>query len=143
MQPIIALDKPTDATAAYFAQDRFAHWERRTYGEGDLGRVRNRLLPETDGRYIAFLDADDIWFPGKLKAQINYMEAHPDVGVIFGGFIKWTADATGKFPPASTLSTDCTSVVLTATAGGPSVIAPAPSAERRPASSSRKVPNSS
>ena len=69
--------------------------------------ARNTGMREARGRYIAFLDADDIWFPGKLKAQIRYLEAHPDVGVIFGGFIKWTADAEGKFPPASTLSQDC------------------------------------
>ena len=29
--------------------------------EGDLGRVRNALLPDTDGAFIAFLDADDLF----------------------------------------------------------------------------------
>ena len=52
------LDAATEATTAYFSQPRFDHWERRTFHEGDLGRVRNRLLPETAGRFIAFLDAD-------------------------------------------------------------------------------------
>lgn len=69
--------------------------------------ARNTGMRLSSGRYIAFLDADDIWFPGKLQAQIRYMEAHPDVGVIFGGFLKWTTDDTGTFPPAETLSSNC------------------------------------
>lgn len=72
--------------------------------------ARNTGMRQSSGRYIAFLDADDIWFPGKLTAQIRYMERHPDVGVIFGGFIKWSADESGRFPPASTLSQDCSAL---------------------------------
>ncbi|MDE2598525.1 MAG: glycosyltransferase [Rhodocyclaceae bacterium] len=69
--------------------------------------ARNTGMRQSGGRYIAFLDADDIWFPGKLAAQIRYLERHPDVGVIFGGFLKWTSDDSGHFPPASALSSDC------------------------------------
>jgi glycosyltransferase involved in cell wall biosynthesis len=78
----------------------------RLEGRG-VSFARNTGMRHSNGRYIAFLDADDIWFPGKLKAQIRYMEKHPDVGVIFGGFAKWSADASGRFPPASDFSRDC------------------------------------
>src|SRR4029079_18513397 len=61
VQTVIGLDRATDATTAYFFQSRFDHWERWEYDEGDLGRVRNALLPRTDGRLIAFLDADDLF----------------------------------------------------------------------------------
>ena len=36
--------------------------------------ARNRALREAKGRWIAFLDSDDIWLPEKIKHQISYME---------------------------------------------------------------------
>ncbi|MDX9964216.1 glycosyltransferase family A protein [Desulfobacter postgatei] len=46
--------------------------------------ARNRGIEVATGKYIAFLDADDIWFPDKISEQVNLMEAYPDVGMVFG-----------------------------------------------------------
>lgn len=35
--------------------------------------ARNRALEVSAGRYVAFLDSDDMWVPNKLDVQINYM----------------------------------------------------------------------
>lgn len=44
--------------------------------------TRNNGIEAARGDLIAFLDADDVWHPGKLRAQMSYLEAHPDVALL-------------------------------------------------------------
>ena len=44
---------------------------RKNYGAGES---RNIAIRESNSKYIAFLDSDDIWSKNKLKTQVNYME---------------------------------------------------------------------
>lgn len=41
------------------------------------------LINEARGFYIAHLDGDDFWLPGKLAAQLEYMQAHPDCPAVY------------------------------------------------------------
>ena len=40
------------------------------------GFARNAALDKATGKYIAYLDADDLWFPSKLEKQIQFLNAN-------------------------------------------------------------------
>ncbi len=50
---------------------------------GKQGRARNKAIRESEGYYLAFLDADDIWLPHKLTHQVNLMKEHQS-DLVFG-----------------------------------------------------------
>ena len=43
---------------------------------------RNLAIESTRGRFVALLDADDVWYPRKLELQVAHLDAHPDVGLV-------------------------------------------------------------
>ena len=61
--------------------------------------ARNTGIKASSGEFIAFLDSDDLWFPGKLSLQVEYMEAHPDIGLVYHDWMVWELDDNGTFAP--------------------------------------------
>ena len=55
-------------------------------GQTNMGVVhaRNTLLYESKSPFIAWLDADDVMLPGRLQAQFEYLQNHPDVDLLGG-----------------------------------------------------------
>lgn len=43
----------------------------------------NSAYPELKGEYIAVHHSDDVWEPGKLEKQVDYLDAHPDRAAVF------------------------------------------------------------
>jgi glycosyltransferase involved in cell wall biosynthesis len=53
---------------------------------GGISSARNYCLKKASGEYIAWCDSDDYWLPGKLRAQMEYFEEHPDCEIVFTGY---------------------------------------------------------
>lgn len=50
-----------------------------------LTKSLNEGLSYAHGAYIARLDAGDIAFPSRIEEQVNFLEQHPDVGIVGAG----------------------------------------------------------
>ncbi|MBE7145201.1 glycosyltransferase family 2 protein [Bacillus paranthracis] len=59
--------------------------------------ARNTGISMASGRYIAFLDSDDLWVPRKLEKQLNFMKEN-NVAFSFTGYeiITESGEKTGK-----------------------------------------------
>lgn len=62
----------TEAVVADFLDDRIIFLKNDINSGAAVSR--NRALSEAKGRWIAFLDSDDLWLPEKLEKQIAFMK---------------------------------------------------------------------
>lgn len=46
--------------------------------------ARNAGLAVALGAFVAFNDADDVWLPGRLARQLQYLQEHPDCDIVQG-----------------------------------------------------------
>jgi glycosyltransferase involved in cell wall biosynthesis len=103
----------TDATVAiaqaWAGGDPRFKWFRQSDRATCTPRVsaaRNEAVDASTGELLAFLDADDIWFPEKLARQVELFRQHPAVGLTFTNYYYWDGVrdldlryGPGNFPP--------------------------------------------
>src|ERR1035437_91690 len=86
-------DKSKDIICSYASNDNRINF--REMPKCGLAAARNAACFLARGRYIAIQDADDISLPHRLMAEGDFMEKHPEVGLV-GSAIQ-RIDSDGKF----------------------------------------------
>lgn len=66
-------DDSADIVASIAAEDPRVRLFRQESNQG-AAAARNRSLDNARGRFVAYLDADDVWAPEKLERQVAFME---------------------------------------------------------------------
>ncbi|MBK6798516.1 MAG: glycosyltransferase [Acidobacteria bacterium] len=54
-----------------------------TKPNGGPASARNLAIRNSSGRFIAFLDCDDLWVENKLEQQVAFFKSHPEMGLVF------------------------------------------------------------
>lgn len=67
-------DSSATIVKEYVARDERVHYFRMGKASGSPAFPRNLGIQQASGRFIAFLDCDDVWLPGKLEEQVGLME---------------------------------------------------------------------
>lgn len=98
MRVVVGDDGSTDGTSDIIQAlaagygPRLVHLRR----ERNLGPFGNMLdlLARADGEFIARVDGDDYWRPGKLARQLAYLQRHPDCSAVYTNAL--TVDEGGR-----------------------------------------------
>lgn len=99
---LLIVDGPQDPTIEVIQKFMEEHPQARIrllVQEKNQGAAlaRNRGVQEANGRYIAYLDADDLWVPQKLERELQFMQ-QKSAAFVFAGyeFADENAKGTGK-----------------------------------------------
>jgi glycosyltransferase involved in cell wall biosynthesis len=68
---------------------RIHYLEHSEHQNRGMSASRNLGLNHARGEYIAFLDADDVWFPTALEDQAALLEANPEAAFVYGPIQYW------------------------------------------------------
>ena len=82
LELIVVNDGSKDATAKELAS--FPNIQVINLAENHgVSYARNKGLERARGSLICFLDSDDLWEEGKLKAQVQWMQLHPECMAVY------------------------------------------------------------
>ena len=78
-------DGSTDSTQQLLEplQDKIRYFKQNNQG---VAAARNHGLAQAKGSLVAFLDADDYFFPGKLAKQAAIFAQQPEIGMVHSGW---------------------------------------------------------
>lgn len=81
---------------------RLAWW----VSEKDRGQTDaiNKGFARASGQVLAWLNSDDTYQPGALREALDYLDMHPEVGLVYGdaNYIDENGRVIGRFPAAQT-----------------------------------------
>jgi len=70
-------------------QSRIRYLEHADHRNLGMSASRNLGVGHARGKYVAFLDADDVWFPNALEEQVEVLERWSEAAMVYGPLQWW------------------------------------------------------
>jgi len=86
---VIVLDDGSTDNSAEVAKRYLQSLKYFYQPNGGLASALNYGISKSEGEYISFLDADDLWRPDKLNLQIKTFDTYPTIDMVFGHMIQF------------------------------------------------------
>jgi glycosyltransferase involved in cell wall biosynthesis len=87
MEIVIADDASSDGAQEIIRQyqEKYPHKIKAKLSQKNQGTTKNANWAHFNckGKYITFLAGDDLCLPGKIRKQVEYMEAHPECSISY------------------------------------------------------------
>ena len=96
---IIIEDGSTDQTVAQIKTITDERIKLFCYENGGVAMARNRGISLAKGKFITFLDCDDLWTPDKLADQLLALQNNPDAGVAYSWVTDFKSNDPKSFKP--------------------------------------------
>lgn len=99
---IIVVDDGSSDGSVALVRSRFPEVRLEQQANAGVAAARNKGLALARGAWVAFVDADDIWLPGKLAAQLAQMQALPGCRMSYTAWQVWPS--AEPLPDSATLA---------------------------------------
>lgn len=91
---IVVDDGSTDNTANIVSS--FPDVQYHFQSNQGVAVARNTGIGLARGKYIAFLDSDDVWVPGRFSCSLDVLESKPEVQYVLGQLIMFLEEGCSK-----------------------------------------------
>jgi glycosyltransferase involved in cell wall biosynthesis len=95
---IIVVDDGSRDGSVQLVREQFPTVRLVQQANQGVAAARNNGLLEASGEWVAFVDADDIWLPGKLAAQFAQLATAPDCRMSYTAWQVWPSDSPQPEP---------------------------------------------
>ncbi len=89
-----SVDGTHDALIPYMKDIRYHYKEN-----GGIASAKNAGINLSSAEFIAFLDHDDLWVSDKLRIQMDYFDANPQVGLVYARYTSFRGDRELRTKP--------------------------------------------
>jgi len=86
---IVVDDGSTDSTnkVIYSFKDARIRYTRHEHNKGEAA-ARNTGIKRAKGKFIAFQDSDDESLPHRLEKEVEVLDSHPQISIVYGNMIR-------------------------------------------------------
>ncbi len=84
-------DNSTNIALEYVKKhpDKISYVDHKNHVNKGMSASRNLGAKYSKGKYLVFLDSDDLWYPHTLSEQTEIFNSYPDVSAVFGKYLNW------------------------------------------------------